>query len=287
MKEQCKHCDRKQIDKVCQFAHIQGAVKDELTARAEEYLANVDMSKCNPEVMADVWELIAEVTGDRDPYREVKRYYDLEVQRLAPDIRRIIENGGDRLGTALKIAICGNLIDFAADRAFDIAELTAMLSRLGELAIDDSTELFRAAGRAKTLLYLGDNCGEIALDKLLLAELKRANPDLKLYYGVRGKPIVNDVTVGDAALINMDEVAEVISNGDGSLGTVLKRTSPAFKALFESADLVICKGQGNYESLLGEDKAELYFLFMAKCAVVADPLGVAPMSIVCMKNKRI
>lgn len=138
---------------------------------------------------------------------------------------------------------------------------------------------------AKSILYLGDNCGEIVLDKIFIELLSKEYPTCKVYYGVRGKPIVNDVTIEDALEVKMNEVATVISNGDGALGTVLKNTSTQFKQVFQQVDIVICKGQGNYEGLLGINKENVFFLFMAKCELVAKPVGVKTMSIVCMKNR--
>ena len=124
------------------------------------------------------------------------------------------------------------------------------------------------------------------VDKIFIDEIKKHNQKLKVFYGVRGKPIVNDVTIEDAEMIKMNESAEVVSNGDGGLGTVLKNSSQELKKIYDAANIVICKGQGNYERLLESAKDNLYFLFMAKCEIVADPLNIDNMSIVCMKNRK-
>ena len=105
-----------------------------------------------------------------------------------------------------------------------------------------------------------------------------------MFYGVRGKPIVNNVTIDDAEMVNMNESAAIISNGDVALGTVLKNCSEEFRRTYNNVDIVICKGQGNYESLLTCSKDNVYFLFMAKCENVTGPLNILYMSIVCMKN---
>ena len=135
---------------------------------------------------------------------------------------------------------------------FDLNTLMDKLHKIksDNLAVDDSRKLFDDISEAHTLLYLGDNCGEIVLDKIFIEELKAHYNNLKVYYGVRGQAIVNDVTIDDASDVNMSESAEVISNGDISLGTVIEKTSSEFQKVFNDADVVICKGQGNYEGLI-------------------------------------
>lgn len=134
--------------------------------------------------------------------------------------------------------------------------------------------------KAKTILYLGDNCGEICLDKLLLKRIKQLNPSLKIYFGVRGKPVVNDSIESDAYEVGIDEYASIISNGDNSLGTILSRTSAQFNQIYQNCDFVIAKGQANFESLSEENK-KIYFLLMVKCDVIAKYINVPEKSLVC------
>ncbi|WP_315067496.1 ARMT1-like domain-containing protein [uncultured Clostridium sp.] len=146
-----------------------------------------------------------------------------------------------------------------------------------ELAIDDSKVLIGDILNSKILLYLGDNCGEICMDKILLKKIKELNLDVKILFGVRGKPVVNDSIAEDA-------YAEVIDNGDGSLGTVLNRTSCEFKEIYKKADVIIAKGQANYECL-SEEKKNIYFLLLTKCDVIANDIGVEEKKMICRKNK--
>lgn len=288
MKENCKECDINQIKKVCSILSLDKMKEKELDEEVEDYLKTVDMSKCNPEVMGEIWNIMSEIIDDNNPYREIKKYYNEEVMKIVPDVLKLIENGENRLETALKISICGNLIDFAAKHEFNLDMLLKKIEEVsaGKLVINDSQNMFEQLNDSDTLLYLGDNCGEIVLDKVFIEEIKRSNPYLRVFYGVRGKAIVNDVTIDDAEMVHMNECAEVISNGDGGLGTVLKNTSTDFKRIYDMADIVICKGQGNYESLLSSDKENLYFLFMAKCENVTQPLNIPDMSIICLKNRK-
>ena len=198
-----------------------------------------------------------------------------------------INKSNNPLQTALKLSIAGNLIDFAAKHTFNETDLFDMIEHIDHinLSLDYSKDLFRQLKKAKSLLYLGDNCGEIVIDKCLIKILKRYYPHLTITYGVRGIPIVNDVTIKDAREVKMNEIAQIISNGDGSLGTVIERTSRDFQTCFSSSDVVIAKGQGNYEGLRHVNKENMYFLFMAKCDVIASSVGVSKMGIVCSKNK--
>jgi len=153
------------------------------------------------------------------------------------------------------------------------------------LVVDHSESLYQRLKTARSLMYLGDNCGEICLDKLFIKYIKKEFPNIKIYFGVRGQAIVNDVTLEDAQMVAMEEVAEVIENGDSSLGTVIERVSDEFREKFYNADVVIAKGQGNYESLSEIDRNNVFHLFMAKCNPVSNSLGVKTLSIVCVENE--
>jgi uncharacterized protein with ATP-grasp and redox domains len=168
----------------------------------------------------------------------------------------------------LRLVIAGKVIDFGPNSPFDFnATLDRALSIV--LAVDESKSLEDSIPRAKTLLYLGDNAGEIVTDRILLETIRHPN----VYFAVRGAPIINDATIEDARSVGIDRIAHVISNGDDAPGTILEMTSPEFRDIFDQADLVISKGQGNYEGLSGIDK-NIYFILMAKCDYVAAHLGV-------------
>lgn len=203
------------------------------------FLDKVDMDKTNPEVMGDIWKIISEDIKNENSYKDVKTYFNKKLLNSLPYLKKLIE-------------------------------ITKK-----ELAINHSEEMFKEVELAESILYLGDNCGEIVLDKLFITVLKENYPNLEIYYGVRGEPIVNDVTVEDAKEVKMNEVSQVLSNGDGSLGTELKKTSSEFNKIFNDVHMVICKGQGNYESLINCNRENLYFMFMAKCNMVAKPLNIS------------
>lgn len=283
---ECLSCNINQVLKITELLGIERDKKEVIVRKVLGYLQTADYNKTNPEIMKGTWEIITGEIGNLDPYREVKENYNHQVNSAYKEIKSIIDKSGHKLSTALKIAIAGNLIDFAAKHSFNIDVLFKKLNKIEEeyLARDDSDELFKSLKDANSILYLGDNCGEVALDKLLIEYIKAEFPDLKVFFGVRGRPIVNDVTIEDAKMVEMDSVAEIVGNGDSSLGTVLTNVSDEFRKVYEEADVVIAKGQGNFESLMDRIEKKIFFLFMAKCEVVAEILDVPVMSIVCAGN---
>lgn len=286
MNKNCFECDIKQMKKISKYMGLDIERENKILEITDNYLKNCDMYKTNPEIMGEIWKEISKIIQTDNPYKDIKSYYNKLLLSMEKNIESIISTADNPNRQALKIAIIGNLIDFAAKHKFNEESLREMINNSSDTAlkIDDSDKMFDEVQKADKLLYLGDNCGEIVIDKVFIKRLKKLNPKLKVYYGVRGKPIVNDVTMEDAEEVNMFEAANVISNGDGSLGTVLYETDNEFKNIFNKCDIVISKGQGNYEGLLGNNKNNIFFLFMAKCDLVAGPIGVKPMSIVCLKN---
>lgn len=284
----CITCNINQVIQVMDMLEVDRITKENIMREALSYLESADYSKCNPEIIGGTWNILTKYAINEDIYHDIKVYYNMAVLEMEPEIKNIIEQSTDKLGTALKIAIAGNLIDFAAKHAFDIDMLKSNIQKMSytELAIDDSNKLFAKLSKAKKLLYLGDNCGEVCLDKIFMEYMKHSFPDIEMIFGVRGKAIVNDVTNEDAKMVKMNDIAQIIDNGDGSLGTVIERVSKDFQKVFYDADVVIAKGQGNFESLSEVKRDNIFFLFMAKCDPVAKILDVEKMSIVCVEHKR-
>lgn len=282
----CITCNIDQAIRVMDLFEVERSKKEDMMREVLDYLSRVDYCKCNPEVIGGTWEIILKYIKKDNPYDEIKKYYNREVLKMSDDIDALIESSDKPFHTALKIAISGNLIDFAAKHRFDLDMLKQKIMNIHELnlTIDESDKLYEKLKQAKSVMYLGDNCGEIGLDKSFIKYMKKEFPNLQVWFGVRGKAIVNDVTLEDAQMVGMHEVAEVIENGDGSLGTVMGRVSHAFRERFYAADVVIAKGQGNYESLSEIDRNNVFHLFMAKCDPVSSALGVQTLSIVCVEN---
>lgn len=278
-------CNLKQVLTVTNLVGVDEDRKEMIMRDVLGCLSSTGYNRSNPEVIKGTWDIITKNIENPNPYQQIKNYYNTEIMKIADSVRSLINKSDDNFDTALKVAITANLIDFAASHSFDENLLLQKIAAANEqqLTIDDSKRLYEKLQTADTLLYLGDNCGEIVVDKIFIETVTRIFPKLKVYYGVRGEPIVNDVTAEDAAMVKMHEVAEVISNGNGSLGTVIPKTSAAFQNIFYKADVIIAKGQGNYESLSEIDRNNIFFLFMAKCEAVAGTLSVPNLSIVCVE----
>ncbi len=283
MHDKCLPCIVNQIVKVAAITNV--PVKEELYKDAFAYLSNIDYDTTTPEIIGDIFAMIKKYTKNPDPYKETRDYYNKMFLNLLPEFEKRIDQSKEPFLSAIRYAIVGNIIDFNPihnTMLEDVLKTFDTMDQL-EIAIDDSLSLLSDLKKASSLLYLGDNCGEICMDKLLLKKIKEINPDLPIQFGVRGKPVVNDSVAEDAYLVGIDDYAEIIDNGDGSLGTVLTRTSASFLDAYNKADVVIAKGQANYECLSNENK-NIYFLLMTKCDVIACDIGVAQKKLVCMKK---
>ena len=232
----------------------------------------LDAEEFIEEEMGETWKLITKEIGDPDPYARVKEKYNTLLLQAKSELRNAILQVENSFLAALRLAVAGNQIDFAGRRevSFILKEVYHCMEQ--ELVIDDSTGLLRELEKTRKLLYLGDNCGEIVLDKLFIEMIRKRYPNLTVLYGVRGRPVVNDVTLEDARMVGMERVARIIENGSGALGTVLNETSPEFQEIFKTADLVISKGQGNFESLSECRDQQIYYLLMIKCERVSRAL---------------
>jgi uncharacterized protein with ATP-grasp and redox domains len=213
--------------------------------------------------------ILKQYTNNPDPYKEAKRRSNDLILGMYPDLKEQILQSENPYEKALRFAIAGNIIDFAVSRDFDMqATIDKVLH--SDFAIDHSQELKQAISNANTVLYLGDNSGEIVFDKLFIENLMHPN----LFYAVRGAPVINDVTMDDAKYVGMENVADVVSNGYDAPSTILEHCSTEFRDVFERADVIISKGQGNLEGLLGKTDKEVYYLLMVKCEVIAELLSV-------------
>jgi uncharacterized protein with ATP-grasp and redox domains len=187
----------------------------------------------------------------------------------------MVEQSADRLFMACRLAILANSIDFGPNHEHGGVEAVideAMTCSI-PLAINNYDQFWSGINNSRSLLYLGDNAGEIVFDRLLIEEINHVK-ELETYFVVREKPVINDVTIDDALAIGMDRVAKIVSNGSDAPATILPQCSTEVQQLFRSVDIIIAKGQGNYESLEGEP-GKIFFLLRAKCPLVAELLGVS------------
>ncbi|NPB04980.1 MAG: DUF89 domain-containing protein [Aquificae bacterium] len=218
-----------------------------------------------------VQQIVKRITGERDPFRELKKLANRKAEEILSSLNLDeILNSGERLRNALKLSAVGNLLDFAilpVEEAFK--KLFEFLKK--DFAVDDYGTFKRELASSGRILILGDNAGEIVFDKVLVRELKALGKEV--VYAVKGGPILNDATLEDAKEVSMTSLCKVIDNGNDRVGTVLKYASEEFLKEWRAADLILSKGQANFESLSEYDEKPIYFLLTAKCKPVAEEVG--------------
>jgi len=251
----------------------------EILTEISLFLPNISFDATPPEIGREVYRIIAEMTGVYDPYKEIKERCTRQALSLYPELKKRVHSSKDRLMSAVRVAIAGNVIDFGANADFDLkSDVKTILSQ--DFAINHYREFCEAIDKAKKILYLADNAGETVFDRLLIEELPKP-----VIYVVREKPVINDAVREDAIAARIDEKAEIMSSGTDAPGTILNLCSEEFLKVYRSADLVISKGQGNYEGLSEEDKP-IFFLLKTKCQVIARDIGVEYGDIILMKTNK-
>ncbi len=231
-------------------------------------LSNISTQATPPEIGHFVHLRVKSITGNFDPYREIKKKQNEIALQYESILSSQMAEMSDSLKAAMMFSAAGNAIDLAPNcPTQDIYKRYMEIISKG-FAWDDYELFLKKLTRSKSLLYLGDNAGEIVWDKILAEEILE-NFNLEITYAVRGFPILNDVTMEDAHFVGLDRVVKVVSNGFDAPGTLLKRCSEEFLKKYQKADLILSKGQGNYESLSGEDRP-IFFLLSVKCPVIAE-----------------
>jgi hypothetical protein len=236
-------------------------------------LRSLDPASTPPEIGDAIHRIVRQETGGRDPYASAKEEATQQALALYPRLKTLVAEASDPLQVAVRLAIAGNIIDLAPNSSYDLwATVERVLDQ--PFAIDDSHAFARALSSTDALLYLADNAGETVFDRVLIESL-----DVPVVYAVKGGPVLNDATFGDAVSAGLDTVAEVVSTGSDSPGTVLRLCSAEFRRRYDEAQMIVAKGQANYETLSGEGE-RLFFLLQTKCHVIAEDVGAPQGSIV-------
>lgn len=242
-------------------------------AAVREKLREFTADRAPIEMAADIHDIVRRMSGQADPYAAIKEASNEVCASYVSLIDIWMSDTRDPLTTAVKLSIAGNLIDFGAfsTETFDREQLTKTLHAVvsESLTGDTPDDMMRAVDAARRILFIGDNAGECFFDRALLMCLPRD----RLTYAVRGRPVLNDATRADAETAGIHRLCPVIDTGDATPGILLERSSAEFVDAFESSDLVIAKGQGNYESLSGRDDRAYIFLARVKCDAIAADIG--------------
>lgn len=276
----CVECIVNQSRRVAETIGANEVLSNTLVSTVQKMSHDFPFSQTPPEVASDVYEKMAEIARKADLYDEVKRQSTESAIQFLPLLREEIENAADRLLTATKAAVAGNVIDLAAEVTFDLDEEIAKIFDT-EFAHNDFALLQASLKQAGTLLYIGDNVGEHIFDYLYIETLKKLYPELEIFYMVRGCAIINDVTMKEATEAGFDTLCHLVDSGVNTPGFVYERANEASRMLFDEADMIIAKGMGNYECLSPTHRSNLVFLLKIKCSVVAASLEKEVGDIVC------
>jgi uncharacterized protein with ATP-grasp and redox domains len=231
---------------------------------------NLNFHQTPPAIGQQIHRRIRELTGNLDPYRDLKKCHNRFAMELYDLLEPTVHSTEAPLETAVRLAIAGNIIDLGVKTLVSDSDIQKTINDSLTASFDRAMveQLRSDAECAQNILYLVDNAGEIAFDRLLIEQL----PTEKITVVVKGKPVINDATMEDAEFVGLTDIVEVIDNGSDAPGTILETCSQNFRDRFEEADLVIAKGQGNYETLSDLDK-NIFFILKAKCPVIARDIG--------------
>ena len=276
---ECTGCFVHQINKVISIAceDLKESEKIEIFKKSIEFLSEIDFNETPPEIARKVYNYLYKITGNIDPFEKLKN----ETNQLAENFIKKLKLNSDNLHEYVKVAVAGNVIDFGiAGNEFNIEKLKDFT-----LQIDHFDYFYKLLLKSKTLLYLVDNSGEIIFDRFLLKKIIVDFPELKITVAGRDANIINDITYRDLIKLGFDSKFNVISTGYSGAGVYLKKCSDEFKEIFFSSDIIISKGQGNFETLYGESSVDIFFGLKIKCNHVESKTKIPKNSNVFLYNK--
>jgi uncharacterized protein with ATP-grasp and redox domains len=269
----CIPCFQRQALQAVRFISDDEKLHERVLREVAKKLLESNWDLTPPELAHQVHSIVRRITNEKDPYKEVKRESNDLVLKIYPELEEKVKKSRDPLRTAVRLAIAGNIIDFAVLQEFNLEETIREVLKK-QFVVDDYEKLKEKLKDAETLLFFVDNAGEIGLDKLLVETFLETKKLEKIDFVVKGGPIINDATLEDAVYMGLDRLPNskflTISNGEARTGPA--RSSQTVKKWIKEHDLVISKGQGNYEGL--SEHNGLFFMLMVKCPIIASDLGV-------------
>jgi damage-control phosphatase, subfamily I len=266
----CISCFIRQAVESIQMVTDDSDLQEQMIRHVLQSASQVDLLQTPPHMVQAIHRIIREHTGQKDPYARVKKRFNDQALGMVPTLKKCIAGSAEPFETALRIAMAGNIIDFGVNGQLHTDVVEQTISEVLDAFLDQDaiSHLRQQIDQCQNILYLADNTGEIVFDRLFIERL----PTYKLTVAVRGAPILNDATLADAEYVGLTDIVDVIDNGSDAPGTLLDDCSLAFQERFLDADLIISKGQGNYETLSDVD-ANIFFVLKAKCPVAAHSVG--------------
>jgi uncharacterized protein with ATP-grasp and redox domains len=270
IKPDCLVCLYNQALKTTKLLGLDDEMSAKILFEIAKILPNYSLNFTPPQIAKDTYQLIENITNNKDPLQTAKIKSIQEAKSFKPYLYEEINKSDDKLLTALKIAVAGNVIDFGAKEQIPLKKILNDIFNK-PFKLDSYNTLKQKLSTAKTLVILGDNSGENIFD-VILADVIKSLYDIEIFYFVRGKPIINDVTLKEALNSDMPKFAKIIDTSVPTPGYDLKYANKESLEIFNNADVVISKGMGNFESLFNITNREIFYLFVVKCNVVANAI---------------
>lgn len=265
----CIPCLLRQVIEASRFFYAEEALQENILRNILSYLSETGFSEPPPVIAQKIHRRIKEISGIDDPYFEVKDRFNSMAVLMLGTLTERIEHSPEPLLNAVKLSIAGNIIDCGAKSGLSEFEVRNLISDSFTETVKGHVDQFlQASSEAEKIMFIADNAGEIVFDRPLIEMLGAGRVTL----AVRGFPVINDATIRDARAAGLDRIVRVIENGSDAPGTILEECSDEFKKCYDQSDLIIAKGQGNYETLCDEKK-QIFFLLKVKCHIIADHTG--------------
>jgi uncharacterized protein with ATP-grasp and redox domains len=245
-------------------------------------VSKMDLNTTPPAMAQKIHRIIKQLAESDDPYKKAKQHFNEFSLKLFPKFQKLVESSEKPFETAVRLAIAGNIIDLGVKCSLKLSEAEEIIEQALTEPFDstDLDDFQRETDKAKDILYLADNTGEIVFDRFLIEQIGTD----KITLVVKGSPVINDATLEDAKATGLTNLVKTIDNGDDAPGTILESCCEEFRQRFSLAHLVIAKGQGNFETLSDIDK-NIFFILRAKCPVIAKHLDCPIGTLVLRKNK--
>ncbi|MFQ3579580.1 MAG: ARMT1-like domain-containing protein [Bacteroidales bacterium] len=272
MNSSCVFCFISGFGKLLNELHYSEEKKVSILQELFARLSRMNLMEPAPYIAGEIHKHFRELLQNDDPYKERKEFYNHRVMERYSYYRNFIDTAKNPLFTAMKLAVAGNIIDYGPTDTFSLED-TVKEVLLKNYAIDHSSNLITSIKKANKILYIGDNAGEIVFDKLCIETIKQQS-SAHIVFVVRHSPVINDCTLKDAEYVKMQDVAHVITSGNDIPSINLSTSSQDFLQQYNYADVIIAKGQGNFEGMYNLNDSRLFFLMMVKCDTIAKILNL-------------
>ena len=276
---ECIQCFFGQALEAARLSGADPIIQREVLLEVANILPEFSLKATPPELARIIYGIVRKATHQNDPYQKIKKQSNTLALMMYPELHSRVSASGDRLLKAVEMAISGNIIDYGVKNSLNIKEELKKILLIEKHVFGKGNNVFihyhdfkRVVKKAKNILYLADNAGETVFDRILIEEIKERDPHKKIIYAVKESPIINDALIEDACQCGIDKIATVVSSGSSAPGTILSLCSREFLKMYRAADMIISKGQGNFEAL-SEEKKPIFFMLRAKCSVVARDIG--------------